>query len=117
MPNVLISVDLTRPMRDQDLVGHNRWHPEIPAVASVNPGDIFRVECKDASDGQIQNNDSPDDLRDVDLSVIHVLSGPIHVNGAQPGDILVVDILDIGALPGSEWGFTGSSRGITAAAS
>jgi formamidase len=35
------------------------------------------------------------------------LSGPIWVNGAEPGDILVVDILDIGALQGDEWGFTG----------
>jgi formamidase len=107
VPKVLISVDLTKPMGDQDVVGHNRWHPDIPAVASVNPGDVFRVQCKDWTDGQILNNDSPDDVRDVDLSVVHVLSGPIHVNGAKPGDILVVDILDIGALPGSEWGFTG----------
>jgi formamidase len=38
---------------------------------------------------------------------VHVLSGPIWVNGAEPGDILVVDLLDIGALQGDEWGFTG----------
>lgn len=107
MPNVLFKVDLTKPMSEQELVGHNRWHPDIPAVVSVNPGDVFRIECKDWTDGQIKNNDSPDDVRDVDLTVVHVLSGPIHVNGAQPGDILVVDLLDIGALPGDEWGFTG----------
>ena len=43
----------------------------------------------------------------VDLTVVHVLSGPIWVNGAEPGDILVVELLDIGALQGDEWGFTG----------
>ncbi|EDX72656.1 MAG: acetamidase/formamidase family protein [Coleofasciculus sp. D1-CHI-01] len=107
MPDVLFKVDLTKPMSEQELVGHNRWHPDIPAVVSVNPGDVFRIECKDWTDGQIKNNDNPDDVRDVDLTVVHVLSGPIHVNGAQPGDILVVDLLDIGALPGDEWGFTG----------
>ncbi|MEQ8384302.1 MAG: acetamidase/formamidase family protein [Coleofasciculus sp. A1-SPW-01] len=107
MPDVLFKVDLTKPMSEQELVGHNRWHPDIPAVVSVNPGDVFRIECKDWTDGQIKNNDNPDDVRDVDLTVVHVLSGPIHVNGAQPGDILVVDLLDIGALPGYEWGFTG----------
>jgi formamidase len=94
-------------MSEQDLAGHNRWHPDIPAVVSVNPGDVFRIECKDWTDGQIKNNDSPDDIRDVDLTKVHVLSGPIHVNGAEPGDILVVDLLDIGALQGDEWGFTG----------
>lgn len=107
MPETLFKVDLTQPMSEQEMPGHNRWHPDIPAVVSVNPGDVFRIECKDWTDGQIKNNDSPDDVRDVDLTVVHVLSGPIYVNGAQPGDILVVDILDIGALQGDEWGFTG----------
>lgn len=107
MPKTLFKVDLTKPMYEQELVGHNRWHPDIPAVVSVNPGDVFRIECKDWTDGQIKNNDDPNDIRDVKLSVVHVLSGPIHVNGAQPGDILVVDLLDIGPLPGDEWGFTG----------
>ncbi len=35
-----------------------------------------------------------DDIRDVDLTKIHNLSGPIAVEGAEPGDCLVVDILD-----------------------
>jgi formamidase len=34
-------------------------------------------------------------------------SGPIGVEGAEPGDLLVVDILDIGVLPESDWGFSG----------
>lgn len=107
MPETLFKVDLTKPMRDQEMPGHNRWHPDIPPVASVKPGEVFRIECKDWTDGQIKNDDNPNDIRDIDLSVVHVLSGPIRVEGAQPGDILVVDILDIGALPGDEWGFTG----------
>lgn len=107
VPKTLFKVDLTKPMQEQEVVGHNRWHPDIPAVVSVNPGEVFRIECKDWTDGQIKNNDDPSDIRDVELTVVHVLSGPIYVKGAQPGDILVVDILDIGALPGDEWGFTG----------
>jgi len=54
-------------MVEQDVVGHNRWHPDIPAVVSVNPGAIFHIECKDWTDGQIQN--SPDDIRDVNLTI------------------------------------------------
>ena len=104
MPKTLFRVNLNKPMGEQELVGHNRWHPDIPSVVSVNPGDSFRIECKDWTDGQIKNNDSPDDVRDVDLSVVHVLSGPIEVKGAKPGDILVVDILDIGCLPGRRVG-------------
>ena len=92
-------------MAEQELVGHNRWHPDIPAaVVGQSRATVFRIECKDWTDGQIKNNDSPDDVRDVDLSVVHVLSGPIEVNGAKPGDILVVDILDIGCLRGRRVG-------------
>ncbi|PZD74182.1 Formamidase [Acaryochloris thomasi RCC1774] len=107
MPETLFKIDLTKPMHAQEVPGHNRWHPEIPAVVNVKPGDSFRIECKDWTDGQIKNDDDPSDIRDVELSVVHVLSGPIRVEGAEPGDILVVDLLDIGALRGDEWGFTG----------
>jgi formamidase len=107
MPKTLFKVDLTKSMDQQELPGHNRWHPDIPAVVSVNPGEVFRIECKDWTDGQIKDNDDPSDVETVDLTVVHVLSGPIWVNGAEPGDILVVDLLDIGALQGDEWGFTG----------
>jgi formamidase len=107
MPETLFKVDLDKKMDEQDLVGHNRWHPDIPSVVAVEPGTTFRIECLDWTDGQIGDNDSANDVRDVRLPRVHVLSGPIAVNGAQPGDLLVVDIVEIGALPNSEWGFTG----------
>ena len=107
MPDVLINVDLTKSPQEQPAPLHNRWHPEIPPMVSVKPGAVFRVECLDWTGGQIGDNDSANDIRDVDLTQVHYLSGPVAVEGAAPGDLLVVDILDIGPLPGSEWGFTG----------
>ncbi|TQM66563.1 formamidase [Actinomadura hallensis] len=114
MPEVVFSVDQARSMRDQAVPGHNRWHPDIPAAATVRPGAEFRVECREWTDGQIGNNDSANDVRDVDLAPCHMLSGPIAVEGAEPGDLLVVDILDIGPIPqetgevaGQGWGYTG----------
>lgn len=103
----LISVDVTKPVHEQPVPLHNRWHPEIPAVASVEAGDTFYVECLDWTGGQIKNNNNPDDVAKVDLTQVHYLSGPIAIKDAQPGDLLVVEILDIGALPESPWGFTG----------
>ncbi|HZU19258.1 MAG TPA: formamidase, partial [Candidatus Dormibacteraeota bacterium] len=107
MAKPVFEVDLDKPFDQQAKVGHNRWHPDIPAVVSVRPGEVFRVECKDWTDGQIGNNDSADDVRDVRLSRVHVLSGPIAVEGAAPGDLLVVDLLDIHALDQAPWGYTG----------
>jgi len=102
----LIKVDLHASPESHEVL-HNRWHPDIPMVAYVKPGDEFRVECVDWTGGQIHNNNSANDVRDVDLTKVHYLSGPIGVTGAEPGDLLVVDILDIGVLPDFEWGFTG----------
>ncbi len=116
MPEVVFTVDQSKSMRDQDAPGHNRWHPDIPIVAEVSPGDEFRVECREWTDAQIGNNDSANDVRDVDLDPCHMLSGPIGVQGAEPGDLLVVDILDLGPVqapqeygdaPGQGWGYTG----------
>src|SRR3954469_5915066 len=114
MPDVVFSVDQARSMRDQEVPGHNRWHPDIPPAVTVKPGQSIRVECREWTDGQIGNNDSANDVRDVDLSGAHMLSGPIYVEGAEPGDLLVVDILDLGPVPqevgdapGQGWGYTG----------
>jgi formamidase len=114
MPEVVFTVDQGKSMREQTVPGHNRWHPDIPVAAMVRPGDEFRVECREWTDAQLGNNDSANDVRDVDLSHAHMLSGPIGVEGAEPGDLLVVDILDLGAVPqqvgeapGQGWGYTG----------
>jgi formamidase len=109
MAEPLFRVELGKSMADQEVPGHNRWHPDIPAVASTNPGTDFRIECLDWTNGQVGNNDSANDIRDMDLDQNHVLSGPIHVNGAEPGDVLVVEILNMGPFPGpdTEWGYTG----------
>jgi len=106
MPKTIVKIDLSESPYKNPAI-HNRWHPDIPMVAWVKPGDEFRVECVDWTGGQIANDNSANDVRDVDLTKVHYLSGPIGVEGAEPGDLLVVDILDIGSLPDSEWGFTG----------
>lgn len=114
MPEVVFTVDQSLSMRDQKVPGHNRWHPDIPPAVTVRPGSEFRIECRDWTDNQIGNNDSANDVRDVDLTHAHMLSGPIAVEGAEPGDLLVVDILDLGPVPqpegegsGQGWGYTG----------
>lgn len=82
--------------------------PSIPPVASVEEGEIFRVEMVDWTGGQIKNNDSADDVKNVDLTQVHYLSGPINIPTAEPGDLLKVEFLNLGALEGDEWGFTGT---------
>jgi len=103
----IIKLDRDKKPWEQDGVIHNRWHPDLPMVAMVKPGDEFRVECMDWTGGQIGNNDSANDVRDVDLTQVHYLSGPIGVEGAEAGDLMVVEILDVGTFEDSQWGFNG----------
>jgi formamidase len=115
MPKLVFPLDSTKKFTEQQIVGHNRWHPDIPAQVEVKPGDVFRVHCREWFDGAIHNDDSAEDILHAPLPGVHVLSGPIAVQGAQPGDLLIVDILDIGPIPqedfgplaGQGWGYTG----------
>jgi formamidase len=106
MTDTLIKVDLTKSPTENENI-HNRWHPDIPMACWVNPGDDFILETFDWTGGFIKNNDSADDVRDIDLTTVHYLSGPVGVKGAKPGDLLVVELLDIGAKQDSLWGFNG----------
>jgi formamidase len=60
MTQTLIKVDLSKPPQTQEVL-HNRWHPDIPMIAYVKPGDEFRVECVDWTGGQIANDDVAND--------------------------------------------------------
>ncbi len=103
----IFKADLCKSVFDQELPLHNRWHPDIPAVASVAQHEIFKVECFDWTGGQIRNNDNACDVKNVDLTRVHYLSGPFHIDGAKPGDLLKVEILNVEPHPQMNWGFTG----------
>ncbi|VUC27572.1 unnamed protein product [Clonostachys rosea] len=85
---------------------HNRWHPDIPPVASVAEGEVFKVECCDFTGNHIVNDDVADDVLEWDWHRDHHLSGPIQVENAQPGDALAIDILDVQPFPNRLWGFS-----------
>jgi formamidase len=115
MPEVVFPLDSSKKFTEQQIVGHNRWHPDIPAQVQVKPGDTFRVHCREWFDGAIHNDDSAEDVLNAPPPSVPVLSGPIAVAGAQPGDLLIVDILDVGPIPQEDsrpfadqaWGYTG----------
>ncbi|MEZ0340635.1 formamidase [Mycobacterium sp. pV006] len=115
MPELIFPLDSTKRFVDQQVLGHNRWHPDIPAAVTVRSGDSFRLHCREWFDGDIHNDDSAEDIRDAPMSKVHALSGPVAVDGVRPGDLLMVDILDVGPIPqedsgplaGQGWGYTG----------
>ncbi|KAF2753769.1 Acetamidase/Formamidase [Pseudovirgaria hyperparasitica] len=99
-------VDLEKPAAEQPQL-HNRWHPDVPFAGKIKNNEVVKIQCVDWTGGQIGNNDSANDVRDVDLTKIHYLTGPFEIETAEPGDILLVEIQDVQPLQDQPWGFTG----------
>ncbi|PWY90956.1 formamidase [Aspergillus heteromorphus CBS 117.55] len=101
-----LKVDLEKPAWEQPGL-HNRWHPDVPACGKIANNEVVKIECLDWTGGQIKNNDSADDIQNVDLTQIHYLSGPFDIETAEPGDVLLVEIQDVQPFEEQPWGFTG----------
>jgi formamidase len=103
-----IRIDPSKRLGEEPGTGHNRWHPGIPPILRVSPGDQVVMETRDAVDGQIGPRSTVKDVMAVDPMVIHPLTGPVAVDGAEPGDVLEVEIVDV--APG-DFGYTLQSPG------
>lgn len=78
---------------------HNRWNQDIPAVAKVSQGEAVQFLCRDALDiGETAKTLTPGGVLALDLGKVHPLTGPVEIEGAKPGDILEVEILDVAPL-------------------
>ncbi len=88
------------PLAQQAHLGHNRWHPEIPPLVELEPGEEVILETPGYDDYQLKDNDERADMDSLDLSRVHPLAGPVAVKGAEPGDLLAVDLLAIEPLSG-----------------
>ena len=72
---------------------HNRWHPDLAPVAEVAPGEEIRLETEDGLAGQLTRESSHADVARIDLGLGHPLTGPLHVLGAEPGNVLEVEFV------------------------
>jgi formamidase len=94
-----IRIDRTKALSSEPHLGHNRYHPDIAPVAEVGEGEEIALETRDALDGQIKPGMAGADLASIDAGVVHPLTGPVFVKGAEPGDLLEIEFTDIIAQP------------------
>jgi formamidase len=87
-----VKIDRSKSLAEEPATGHNRWHEAIPPILKVEPGDRVVMETRDAFDGQIPAGSDAEVVRRADLGPVHPLTGPIYVEGAEPGDLLEVRI-------------------------
>ncbi len=87
-----------------DSIVHAFWDRSLAPRLEIDPGDTVVFECREASDRQITPDSISSDLNSLDFGPIHPLTGPVYVNGAEPGDALEVEVLD---LQHKGWGWNG----------
>ncbi len=85
----------------------NRLHHAIPMVASADQGQTIVLHTRNASDFDLDPNSTYDDPRRPG-GPVHPITGPVHINGAESGDLLAVTLLDIEPGP---YGYTSITSG------
>jgi len=88
---------------------HSRWNRALPPRLRIAPGDTVHLECQDASGAQVHPGMTVDGFLAIDRGRIHALTGPIFVQGADPGDVLQIDVLEV-AHKG--WGWSSVIAGL-----
>jgi acetamidase/formamidase len=87
---------------------HGVWDNSLAPVVRIAPGDTITVEMQNASGGQLSAGSTASDLATLDFARVNPVTGPIFVEGAKPGDALVVEILE---LEVDAWGWTANIPG------
>ena len=71
---------------------HFGWDNSIVPAQKVAPGSTIEFECVDSSGGQLSPDSTVADIAALDFSKINPVTGPIYVDGAEPGDALKITI-------------------------
>jgi len=88
---------------------HSRWNRALEARLRIAPGDTVHLECVDSSGAQVRPGMNVAEFLRIDRGRIHALTGPIFLEGAEPGDVLEIDVLEV-AHKG--WGWSSVIAGL-----
>ena len=87
---------------------HHGWNNAFAPCLHIAPGETIEFQTVDASSGQLTRESTAADLERLDLARVNPVTGPVYIDGAEPGDALKVTVL---SLRPSGWGWTGNIPG------
>ncbi|MEO9023974.1 MAG: acetamidase/formamidase family protein [Solirubrobacteraceae bacterium] len=79
------------------------WDNAAQPALELESGEVVELEAADASGGQLSAESTAADVAGMDLGRVNPITGPVFVRGAEPGDVLAVEILELRPKP---WGWT-----------
>jgi acetamidase/formamidase len=88
---------------------HSVWDRSLEPRLRIASGDHVHFHCLDASGGQVHRQMTAQEFQSIDRTRIHALTGPVWIEGADPGDVLQVDVL---FTQHSGWGWTSVIEGL-----
>jgi acetamidase/formamidase len=77
-------------------------------VARIAPGESIEFEVTDSSGAQLNARSTTDDVARLDFAKVNPVTGPVFIDGAEPGDVLKVTLLSFAP---SGWGWTANIPG------
>ena len=89
-----------------DSVVHHFWDNSYEPRLEIEPGDTVLFECREASDRRVTPGITAEELATRERMPGHPLTGPVLIKGAQPGDVLAVEVLN---LAHKGWGWNSHS--------
>lgn len=87
---------------------HFGWNKDNPAAVRIAPGESVEFHPVDSSGGQLSAKSTVADIATLDFAKVNPVAGPIHVDGAEPGDAIKVTLLSFAP---SGWGWTANIPG------
>jgi acetamidase/formamidase len=88
---------------------HSVWDHSLAPRLRIEPSDEVAFECVDASGGQVRPGMTTAEYLTIDRTRIHALTGPVWVDGAEPGDVLQIDVL---STRHAGWGWSSIIEGL-----
>lgn len=92
---------------------HFGWDNSLPPALRAEPGSTILFHCNDSSAGQLGPSSTLADVVSLDFGKINPVSGPIYIEGAEPGDAVKVTIESFAprVFDGSGFGWTANIPG------
>lgn len=82
---------------------HGAWDRDLEPALEIEDGDVVELHVPDASRDQIGEHSVVADLASIDFDLMNPVAGPVFVRGAQPGDVLEIEVLEVRPRA---WGWT-----------
>jgi acetamidase/formamidase len=82
---------------------HGSWDRDLEPALEVENGEVVELHVPDASRDQIGEHAVVADLESIDFDLMNPVAGPVFVRGAQPGDVLEIEVLEVRTRG---WGWT-----------